>query len=147
MALFEFYTPGDFLRMCDALQRRMDISTEAVERGGALIDAAFVSAWRERLRRWHEVRAQCGDFGSRMWASKWKPVLEDWRESQVEWEKQIERRTGRALMIPDLPPDENPFDLTPDGDGMDFAKKAVIGVITAIVLVGILNAAANTRKA
>lgn len=141
MALFEFNTPGDFLRMCDALQQRIDIATRAIDAGGPLIDVPFVEAWRDRLRRWHEVRAQCGDFGSRLWASKWKPILDDWRESQTEWETQIERRTGRVLEQPALPVDENPVDLTPSGDALQFATQVTIGVVAAIVLAGLLSVA------
>jgi len=141
VALFEFYTPGDFLRMCSQLGERLEISTRAIEQGGPQIDAAFVAAWRDRLRRWSEVRAQCGDFGSRLWASKWKPVLEDWRESQIEWEEAIERRTGRLLPVPAIPADENPIDLRPGGDALQLAAQLTIGVVGAIVLAGLLSVA------
>lgn len=136
--LFQTATPGDILRSCEVLDRRMAVSTQAIDGGGPLIDQAFVDAWRARLRRWAEVRAQCGDSVSRLFYSKWKPILDDWRQSQAEWESEIERRTGRALAMPAQLVDEDPFG--PAGE-VTRAIQIGVAVVAVIAVVAVVQAA------
>lgn len=136
--LFQTATPGDILRSCEVLDRRIAVSTQAIEAGGPLVDAAFVAAWRARLRRWAEVRSQCGDSVSRLFYSKWKPTLDDWRESQSEWEAEIERRTGRALAMPAHLVDEDPFG--PAGD-VTRAIQVGVAVVALVAVVAVVQAA------
>lgn len=133
--LFEFATPGDILRACEYLDRRIAAATEEIEHGP--VDEAFRQAWQARLRRWGEVRSQCGDFGSRMWNSHWSPVLNDWRENQAEWETSISRRTGRAIAPPPPRFDEDPFSASEDRASVH-VQIAVV-VIAGLALWGLVR--------
>lgn len=103
-------TPADILARCRVIDARIRIaSLEVFNAPRDQIDAHFVDAWTERLRRWAVVRDQCGDWASRWWNFKWGPTLDDWTANQVQWERQIELRTKRALPIPpQQKPDEDP---------------------------------------
>lgn len=138
--LFQTATPGDILRSCELLDRRIQLSTAALEAGGPLVDAAFLAAWRDRLRRWAEVRSQCGDTVSRMFYSKWKPTLDDWRENQAAWESEIERRTGRELATPARLQDEDPF-----GPAGDITRAIQIGV-AVVAVIAVVAVVQTARK-
>lgn len=103
-------TPGDILARCRALDARMQAATKTISDAPLeQLDGPFRDAWNARLRRWAEVREQCGDWASRWWNYKWGPLLDDWTANQAEWERQIERRTGRTLPVPEqVKPAEDP---------------------------------------
>jgi hypothetical protein len=134
-------TPGDILGRCRALDARIGIVTQAIAEASAeQADAAFRDAWNARLRRWAEIREQCGDWASRWWNYKWGPVLDDWTANQAEWERQIEARTQRALPVPaQVKADEDPtLPKMPElGQGLGVG----IGLVAAAALMLALNRA------
>jgi hypothetical protein len=130
-------TPGDILGRCRALEARMQVATQAIgETPIEQINGAFRDAWNARLRRWAEVREQCGDWASRWWNYKWGPVLDDWTANQAEWERQIEARTQRPLPVPaQVKPAEDPtLPKVPElGTGLGLG----VGLVAAAALVAL----------
>lgn len=134
-------TPGDILGRCRALDARVDVVTRALAAAPAeQIDASFRDAWNARIRRWAEIREQCGDWASRWWNYKWGPILDDWTANQAEWERQVEARTQRALPVPSqVKADEDPTlpKLPELGQGLGVG----IGLVAAAALMLALNRA------
>lgn len=128
-------TPGDILARCRALEARIQIASQAIDAAAPeQLDAAFREAWNARLRRWAEVREQCGDWASRWWNYKWGPILDDWTANQGEWDCQIEAHTGRALPVPaQVKADEDPTlpKLPELGSGLGVG----VGLVAAVALV------------
>ena len=135
-------TPGDILGRCRSLDARIGIATKALAEASVdQANAAFREAWNARLRRWAEIREQCGDWASRWWNYKWGPVLDDWTANQAQWERQIEARTQRALPVPaQVKVDEDPtLPKLPDlGQGL--------GVGVALVAAAALMLALNRAR-
>ena len=131
-------TPGDILARCRALEARMQVATQAIS-AAALeqLDAPYREAWNARLRRWAEVREQCGDWGSRWWNYKWGPLLDDWTANQAEWEQQIEARTGRTLPVPaQVKPAEEPK-LPELGPGFGAGMGLGVGLVALAAMVAL----------
>lgn len=94
------FTPGDLLERCRVLGGRIDAATNVINAASPeQIDATFRDAWVERLRRWESVRSSCGDYASRMWASRWEPTLLDWEANQAQWEARIQKATGVVIPV------------------------------------------------
>jgi hypothetical protein len=94
------FTPGDLLERCRVLGGRIDNATAVIDAApAAQIDPTFRDAWLERLRRWESVRSSCGDYASRLWASRWEPTLLDWEANQAQWEARIQKQTGVVIPV------------------------------------------------
>lgn len=138
-------TPGDILQSCQVLSARIQAADEVIEGAPEVFDDAFRASWRARMRRWAEVRHQCGDFGSRWWNYKWGPILDDWRANQTAWERIIEGRSGVAIAVPEHDPsqDERPLDRL--GDGLSQWAQIGLGALVASAALAIVVRASRVR--
>jgi hypothetical protein len=140
-------TPGDILARCRSLDARIHTATQAIESAPNVFDAEFRNAWSARLRRWQELRNQCAEWAGRMWNYKWEPRLDDWFANQATWEQEIEKRSGRALPVPQqIKPDEQPkWPSAPELPNLkETSNKIAVGVGVAAVL-GVAIAALALR--
>lgn len=94
-------TPGDILARCRALDARIKATSDRIDASASSLGSTFVTAWRERLRRWAEIRSQCAEWASRNFNWKWGPILDDWAENQTWWERTVEQRTGAPIPAPE----------------------------------------------